>query len=52
MKLIFHVEILLNNRQVASSRNVFANNSSVNIKFLKTELSKIMPSGGFRGKLL
>ena len=45
-------ELLLTNRQVSSVRKAFANNSSVDIKFSKAQLSKIILSGGFLGKLL
>ena len=48
----FSHELSLTNRQVSSIRKVFANNSSVNIKFSKAQLSKIKQSGGFSGKLL
>ena len=48
----FSHELSLTNRQVSSIRKVFANNSSVNIKFSKAQLSKIKQSGGFLGKLL
>ena len=44
-------ELLLTDRQVSSIRKAFANNSSVNIKFSKTQLSKMIQSGGFLGKL-
>ena len=44
-------ELLLTGRQVSSIRKTFANNSSVNIKFSKTQLSKMIQSGGFLGKL-
>ena len=43
----FPNELLLTHRQVS-----FANNSPVNIKFSKTQLSKMIQSGGFLGKLL
>ena len=33
------------------NQEVFANNSSVDIKFSKTQLSKLIQSGGFLGKL-
>ena len=42
----------LADRQVSSIRKVFANNLSVDIKFSKTQLSKMIQSGGFLGKLL
>ena len=44
-------ELLLTDRQVSSIRKTFANNSSVNIKFSRTQLSKMIQSGGFLGKL-
>ena len=47
----FPHEILLTDRQVSSIHKVFANNSSVDIKFSKTQLSKLIQSGGFLGKL-
>ena len=45
-------ELLLTNRQVANVRQAFANNSSVDIKLSKTQLSKMIQSGGFLGNLL
>ena len=48
----FPHELLLTGRQVSSIRKVFANNSSADIKFSKTQLSKMIQSGGFLGKLL
>ena len=48
----FPHELLLTDRQVSSSRKVFANKSSVDIKFSKTQLPKMMQSGGFLVKLL
>ena len=48
----FPHEILLTDRQVSSIRKAFWNNSSVDIKFSKTQLSKIIQSGGCLGKLL
>ena len=45
-------ELLLTDRQVSSTRKAISNNSSVDIKFSKTQLSKIIQSGGFLGKLL
>ena len=44
--------LLLTNRQVSSICKAFANNSSVDIKFSKTQLSKMIQAGGFLGKLL
>ena len=48
----FPHELLLTNRQVSSIRKAFPNNSSVDIKFSKAQLSKMIQSGGFLGKLL
>ena len=48
----FPHELLLTDRQVSSIRKAFSNNSSVDIKFLKTKLSKIIQLDGFFGKLL
>ena len=45
-------ELLLTNRQVSSICKAFSNNSSVDIKFSKTQLSKMIQSGRFLGKLL
>ena len=48
----FPHEFLLTRRPVSSIRKAFANNSSVGIKFSKTQLSKMIQSGGFLGKLI
>ena len=48
----FPHELLLTSRQVSSIRKAFANNSSVDTKFSKTQLSKMIQSGGFLGRLL
>ena len=48
----FPQKLLLTNRQVLNLRKVFANNSSTDIKLSKTQLSKIIQSGGFLGRLL
>ena len=48
----FPHELLLTGRQVSSILKAFSNNSSVDIKFSKTQLSKMIQSGGFLGKLL
>ena len=48
----FSHELLLINRQVANLRKAFANKSSTDIKLSKTQLSKMMQSGGFLGRLL
>ena len=45
-------ELLLTNIQVSSIRKAFANHLSTAIKFSETQLSKMIQSGGFLGKLL
>ena len=48
----FTSQLLLTNKQVANIRQAFENNSSIDIKLLKTDLSKMIQWGGFRGGLL
>ena len=48
----FPHKLLLTNRQVANSRKSFSNHSSADIKLSKTQLSKMIQSGGFLGRLL
>ena len=48
----FPHELLLTDRQISSLRKSFANNSSINIKLPKTQLSKMIQSGGFFSRLL
>ena len=48
----FPHELLLTNRQFASIRKAFAKNTSTDIKLSKTQLSKVIQSGGFLGSLL
>ena len=43
---------MLTNRQVANIRKAFAKNTSTDIKLSKTQLSKMIQSGGFLGNLL
>ena len=43
----FPHELLLTDRQVSSIHKAFSNNSSANVKFSKTHLSKTIQSGGF-----
>ena len=43
---------MLTNRQVTNLRKAFANHTSTDIKWSKTQLSKMMQSGGFLGRLL
>ena len=51
-KINFPYELLLVDRQVSNIRKAFANNSSNDIKFSRTQLSKMIQSGGFLSKLL
>ena len=48
----FPHKLLLTGRQVANVRKAFANNLSTDVKFSKTQLLKMMQSGGFLGNLL
>ena len=48
----FSHKLLLADRQVANIRKAFANHLSTDVKFSKTQLSKMMQSGGFLGNLL
>ena len=48
----FPHELSLTNRQVANLRKFFANNSSADIMLSKAQLSKMILSGGFIGRLL
>ena len=48
----FPHELLLTNRQVTNLHKYFANNSSADIKLSKTQLSKMIQSGRFLGRLL
>ena len=44
-------ELLLTTRQTTKLRNAIENNMSIDIKLSKTQISKIVQSGGFLGKL-
>ena len=48
----FPHKLLLTNRQVSNLRKAFANHSSADIKLSKTQLSKMIQSGEFLGRLL
>ena len=48
----FPHKLLLTNRQVANLRKAVANNSSNDIKLSKTQLSKMIKSGGLLDRLL
>ena len=45
-------ELLLTTRQKTKLRNAFNNNMSADLKLSKTQISKIIQSGGFLGSLL
>ena len=47
-----HKWLLTNTFKVSKFLKAFANNSSANIKLLKTQLHKIRQSAGFLGRLL
>ena len=51
-KINFRHKLLLSNRQVPNTRKAFANYLSTDVKLSKTQLSKMIQSGGFLGKLL
>ena len=48
----FPHKLLLTNRQVSNLRKTFTNKSSTDIKLSKAQLSKMIQSGGFLGRLL
>ena len=48
----FPHKLLLTNRHVTDLRKSFANDSSTDIKLSKTQLSKMIQSGGFLGRIL
>ena len=48
----FPQKLLLTDRQVANRRRSLANYLSTDIKLSKTQLSKMIQSGGFLGRLL
>ena len=48
----FPHELLLTNRQVENIRKAFDNYLSLDLKLSKTQLSKMIQSGGFLGRLL
>ena len=48
----FPHNLLLTDRQVANIHKAFSNNLSRDVKFSKTQLLKMMQSGGFLGNLL
>ena len=48
----FPIKLLLTNREVSNLRKAFANHLSTDIKISKIQLSKMIQSGGFLGRLL
>ena len=51
-QISFPHKLLLANRQVANLRKAFANSLSTDIKLSKTQISKMMQTEGFLGRLL
>ena len=51
-KTNFPHKLFLTNTQVSKIREAFANGSSTNTKFSKTQLSKMIQLGGILGELL
>ena len=51
-KTNFPHDLLLTNRPVTNLCKAFANDLSTDIKLSKTQISKLMQSGGFLGRLL
>ena len=45
-------DLLLKTRQKIKLRNAFNNNMSIDLKLSRTQISKIIQSGGFLGSLL
>ena len=48
----FPLKLSLTNRQVANLRKAFADKSSNDIKLSKSQITKMIQSGGFIGRLL
>ena len=48
----FPHKLLLTNRQVSNLRKAFTDNSSTDIKLSKSQLSRMIQSGGFPDRLL
>ena len=48
----FPHKLLLSNRQFSNLRKAFLNHLSAGVKLSKTQLSKMIQSGGFLGRLL
>ena len=51
-KINFWHEILLTNKQFSNLHKVFSDKSSTDIKLSITQVSKMIQSGGFHGRLL
>ena len=51
-KINFPYELLLTNWQVENLRKTFANNLSTGFKWSRTQLSTMIQTGGFLGRLL
>ena len=48
----FHHKLLLTNRQVVNLCKAFADKSSNDMNLSKTQISKMIQSGGFLGRIL
>ena len=48
----FPYKLLLTNKQVGNLRKAYADKSSTGIKLSRTQISKMIQSGGFLGRLL
>ena len=51
-EISFPHNLLLTNRQVAGLYEAFASNLLKDIKLSRTQISKLIPSGGFVGRLV
>ena len=51
-KTNFPHKLLLTNRKALNHHKAFANHLSIDIKLSKTQLSKMIQSGGFLGRLI
>ena len=51
-EISFPHKLLLTNRQVENLRKAFDDKSSTDIKLSRTQISKMIKSGGFLGRLL
>ena len=52
MEMIYHMNYYWKQEKKAKLRNAFNNNMSTDLKLSKAQISKIIQSGGFLGRLL